>query len=423
MPEIAEARALISALGESEEVKAAIAQRERRLRLQSAYGQAMMWSKGFAAAETKAAFARAAEFAGPTEHASTRLVAYYAQCLRGMVRGEYSQTRAIAETFLREAEAEGRATEAAAARRMLGLTLLNQGELKAARSVLERALDDAVSQRDGETQFLFDWDTDGEASAAAYLALTEWHLGEPERARQLIQRAIRRADKLGHVATVANVLLFRTLLESRRYEPFATQRAAEDLLKLTEEHGIKSLADLVQVYVNWTHGRLVDPEAGAVAIKRDLATHVADGNKGAALPHHVLLAELEATSVDLDQALRLIGEGLTIAEEIGGHLFDPHLHRLRGDIRLRRDPTNPAPAEEALQTAVAIAHQQGARSHGLRAALSLAKLYQSTGRPLEAHAVLAPALEGFASTPEMPEIAEALALLVAIEAGAHVRHE
>ena len=57
------------------------------------------------------------------------------------------------------------------------------------------------------------------------------------------------------------------------------------------------------------------------------------------------------------------------------------------------------------------------------AALSLAKLYQSTGRPVDAHAVLAPALEGFAPTPEMPEIAEAQALLVAIEAGAHVRHE
>ena len=137
----------------------------------------------------------------------------------------------------------------------------------------------------------------------------------------------------------------------------------------------------------------------------------------------MLLAELEATSVDLDQALTLIGEGLAIAEEIGGHLFDPYLHRLRGDIRLRRDPTNLAPAEEALQTAVAIAHQQGARSHGLRAALSLAKLYQSTGRRVDAQAVLAPALEGFAPTPEMPEIAEAQALLAAIEAGAHVRHE
>ena len=98
-------------------------------------------------------------------------------------------------------------------------------------------------------------------------------------------------------------------------------------------------------------------------------------------------------------------------------------HRLRGEILLKRDPSNPAPAEEAFQPAIAIAKQQGARSWGLRAALALAKLYQSTGRPAEAHAVLAPALEGFSPTDEMPEIAEAQALLVAIEAGAHVRHE
>jgi hypothetical protein len=35
----------------------------------------------------------------------------------------------------------------------------------------------------------------------------------------------------------------------------------------------------------------------------------------------------------------------------------------------------------------------------------------ATGRPAEARAVLAPALEGFSPTPEMPEIAGAQALL------------
>ena len=65
-------------------------------------------------------------------------------------------------------------------------------------------------------------------------------------------------------------------------------------------------------------------------------------------------------------------------------------------------------------TAIAVAKQQGTRSFELRAALSLAKLYQSTGRPAEAHAVLAPALEGFSPTPELPEIAEAQALLTAL---------
>ena len=411
MPEIGEAQALLAALADLDEVKAVEAQRERRLHLQTAYGQALMWSKGLTADDTKAAFARIGEFAGSAENAPARLVAYYAQCLRGMVRGEYGQAREIAETFLREAEAHGRTTEAAAARRMLGLILLNQGELKGARSALERALGDTISQRDGEAQFLFDWDTDGEASAAAYLALAEWHLGDLERSRQLILGAISRADKLGHVATAANVLFFKTALESRRRDVSATQQAAAALLRLTEKHGIKSFADMVQVYVNWTYGRLVDPEAGAAAIRMALAAHVVSGNKGAALSHHVLLAELEATTRNHDSALTLVGEGLAIAEETGGHLFDSYLHCLRGDILLTRNPVDLADAEEAYHTAIAVALQQGARSYGLLASLALAKLYQSTSRPADVHAVLGPALEGFAPTPEMPEIAEAQALM------------
>ena len=90
---------------------------------------------------------------------------------------------------------------------------------------------------------------------------------------------------------------------------------------------------------------------------------------------------------------------------------------------LKRDPANPAPAEEAFLTAIAVAKQQGTRSFELRAALSLAKLYQSTGRPAEAHAVLAPALEGFSPTPEMPEIAEAQALVAALEEMDEVKAE
>ena len=137
----------------------------------------------------------------------------------------------------------------------------------------------------------------------------------------------------------------------------------------------------------------------------------------------MLLAELEAETLGVDIALRSIDEALALADQVENRCNLPSLHRLRGEVLLKRDPSNPAPAEEAFQTAIAVAKEQGARSLGLRAALSLAKLYQSTGRPADAQAVLAPALEGFAPTPEMPEIAEAQALLVAIEAGAHVRHE
>jgi hypothetical protein len=87
---------------------------------------------------------------------------------------------------------------------------------------------------------------------------------------------------------------------------------------------------------------------------------------------------------------------------------------------LTRSPAAPVPAEEAFQTAIAIAKGQGARGYALLASHSLAKLYQSTGRPDDAQAILAPALEAFSPTPEMPEIAEALEMIAAIEAGPHL---
>jgi hypothetical protein len=109
-----------------------------------------MWGKGFAAEETKAAFDRVGEFVRPTGDASARFVGYDAQCLRSFMRGEYGQAREIADTFLREAQADGCAAEVGAARRMLGLVRLYQGDLRAARSLLEQSLSEYVAERDGE---------------------------------------------------------------------------------------------------------------------------------------------------------------------------------------------------------------------------------------------------------------------------------
>jgi ATP/maltotriose-dependent transcriptional regulator MalT len=107
------------------------------------------------------------------------------------------------------------------------------------------------------------------------------------------------------------------------------------------------------------------------------------------------LAELEAAAGDRERALAAIDEGLATAQEGGQQYVDDYLHRLRGDILLKRNPADHALAEDAYRTGIDIAKQQGTRSCELLASLSLAKLYQSTGRPAAAHAVLSPALEGF----------------------------
>ncbi len=113
--------------------------------------------------------------------------------------------------------------------------------------------------------------------------------------------------------------------------------------------------------------------------------------------------------------------GFSVARETGDHWTDslPSSHPRRDFIEARSGKQRAA--EEAFLTAIAVAQQQKARSFELRAALSLAKLYQSTGRAGDAHAVLAPALEGFSPTPEFPEIEEAQTLLAALAETDEVR--
>ena len=129
----------------------------------------------------------------------------------------------------------------------------------------------------------------------------------------------------------------------------------------------------------------------------------------------IALAEAEAAAGDLDRALAVLDEGLVTAERTGFRAFEAELHRARGDILLKRDSVaNLRRRKKPSGPPSPSRRQQGTRSFGLRAALALAKLYQSTRRPVEAHAVLALAVEGFAPTTEMPEIAEAQALLTAL---------
>jgi predicted ATPase len=67
-----------------------------------------------------------------------------------------------------------------------------------------------------------------------------------------------------------------------------------------------------------------------------------------------------------------------------------------------------------LLSAIAIVQSQKARSFELRAALSLAKLYRAANRDADAHAALAPAVEGFPPTQLVFELTEAQALLAAL---------
>jgi predicted ATPase len=232
-----------------------------------------------------------------------------------------------------------------------------------------------------------------------------------------------RIADLTHVGTLALGRLPAAMFELMRGDHARAAPNAFELVRLAREHDLTMWRAFGVFLQGWTASHcgtpadaLEDMRRGVELLREQNVLHF-DGLL------KIALAEAEARAGDPDHAAAILDEALATANRLGYRAFEAELHRARGETLQKHNPANPAPAEDAFLTAIAIANQQATRSFELRAALALAKLYQSTARPADAHAVLAPALQGFTPTPEMPEIAEAQALLGAMEAGVHVRDE
>ena len=293
------------------------------------------------------------------------------------------------------------------------------GDLVEARRHLEAALRTYDRERDSEVKERFALDTG--VAARVYLALASWLAGDLRRASQLIEEAMGLGGDLGHLPDVIHALWYKVYIQCLRNDPESVAVDAENLLRTSQQHGVELFVMLADVALGWARGRLGDARSGANELRRSLAEYTSKGNRLFVPPVLALLAELESAAGDVERAQSAIDEGLTMAQEGGQHYADSFLHRFHGDLLLKLNPDDPEPAAAAYKTAVEVSEHQGARTYRLLASLSLAKLYQSTGRPAEAHAVLAPALEGFSPTPEMPEIAEAQALLTALAATDEVK--
>ena len=381
----------------------------QRQHLHAAYGNALIAARGSAAPETIQAFTRARESGARDMDTPGRLAADYGLWGGSYVCGELSAMRAHAETFLGDVEARPDSPEAGVAHRTAGVTHWFAGEYVVGREHLERAL--ALFQPGRDDDLAFRFGQDAGVAAMLYLALTLWPLGDVGRAVSLVRDAEARIAGHPHITTRAYGKCHLALVELMRGDLSRAARNAVELARLTCEHDLPM----------WRAFGVV-LEGVAKAERGELIGGLADMRRGTDFLREqnvlnfdglikIAIAEAEAYSGDVDRSIAILDEALATCERTGHRAFEAELHRVRGEMLLKRDPANLTTAEEAFQIAIAITRGQATRSFELRAALSLAKLCQSTGCLASAHAVLAPALAGFSPAAEMPEVAEAQALM------------
>src|SRR5262249_5535728 len=101
-------------------------------------------------------------------------------------------------------------------------------------------------------------------------------------------------------------------------------------------------------------------------------------------------------------------------EQHGECWWEAEVCRLRGVLLLRQAVPQPEEAEACFQRALEVGHRQEAKSLELRAAMSLARLWQQQGKRATARELLAPVYGWFTEGFDTADLRDAKALLEAL---------
>jgi predicted ATPase len=130
-----------------------------------------------------------------------------------------------------------------------------------------------------------------------------------------------------------------------------------------------------------------------------------------------LLAELCLTSGDTAAGLAEVRSALAQVASNGAVQVEPELLRLEGELLAADGTAHRGEAERSMLAALQMANERQAKSFELRAATSLARLWQASGRAEEATALLGERLgwftEGF-GTADLRRAAELMGSLSAL---------
>jgi predicted ATPase len=381
-----------------------------RLHLQTSLGNALLWAKGHQAPETSAAFARARELARREEDASERFSAYYGLFVGHLNRCEPAPMREMAELFLREAVAR---PEALVAHRLSGAACFYCSDFAGAHEHFQKTIELYDQARHGD--FANRFGHDPRASAEIIDAATLWVLGRVDDSFRLADRALADAKSGAHAPTMGYVLTFAAKLGHLRYDPETVATYSQAAADIVSRYDLPAFwAGLAVFFQGWAKSPDGAEASRLTEMRRGLAFYREQGRLWLLPTLEAALAEAEAGAGETDAGLQRLDDALAELARTEQRWYEAEMHRIRGEILLKRDPAVTAAAEQSLQTAIAIAQLQKARSFELRAALSLAKLYREANRDADAHVVLVPAVEGFPPTEQFRELTEAQTLLSAI---------
>ncbi len=146
-------------------------------------------------------------------------------------------------------------------------------------------------------------------------------------------------------------------------------------------------------------------------MRQGLTDHRASGAELFVPYYLTFLAEGYGTLEQVEEGLDALQEGLEVMDRTGDHWWQAEVYRLKGALLLHQAVPDAAQTETCFHQALDIARQQHATSLELRAATSLARLWQAQDKRQDATDLLAPVYNWFTEGLDTWDLKEAKALL------------
>jgi tetratricopeptide (TPR) repeat protein len=293
-------------------------------------------------------------------------------------RGHSEEAERLARMFLSLSERNGFDSGRVIGHRMLGMTLMTQGDATRAREQLESSLALYSPKRDAATTHMFGQNT--EVHSKSLLSFTLFCLGDVDAALEVGVDALRTADALRHPHSTAIPLVYVGgwvfgLCDAT--DPM--KKESRRLIQLAEQHRLAGFRAHGSGFFGWALCQRGELAQGIAAIEQAVAAFDAIAFRLALAGHLANLADAQRRLGRIREADASSRRALELVPE-GSRWLEPEVRRVAALVAADLQATNLDNAEAMFRCAVTCAQDLGFPVMERRCLSSLAKFLGSHRR-------------------------------------------
>ena len=378
---------------------------ESELRLN--LGTALIAAKGYGSVEAGQMYSRALELGEQWGDDSGLYKALWGMWLTSSSRIGHLHSLELAEKLLHLAELNNEPLQLQQALYAMGNSLLWTGQLEKARIHQERSM--ALYRPSHHETMVSEFGENVCVSCGAQLAWVLWLLGFPAQARAVSEQTLALARQINHPYSLCYAKAHGLALGRWMRQIETTRQLAEETMTLANQHGFPVWLLSGTALHGWALS--MQGQATGIAHMQHGVAIVSAAMSGIEAYFLGLLGEAYMHLGQREESLSVLHQTLHVMDMKDDRFLESEILRLKGECLLGISTTNTEEAETCFSQAIAISHKQGAKSLELRAAMSMARLWQQQDKQEDARRMLREIYNEFTEGSDTPDLQEAANLL------------